>query len=76
MLAANFPYTPATALIFGLKESLAMLAEEGLANVFSRHARLAEACRRAVKAMGLKLLAQKYRRILEYPDRRLHARWF
>jgi len=55
----EFPYTPATALIFGLKESLAMLEEEGLANVFSRHARLAEACRRAVKAMGLKLLAKK-----------------
>jgi alanine-glyoxylate transaminase/serine-glyoxylate transaminase/serine-pyruvate transaminase len=55
----EFPYTPATALIFGLKESLAMLEEEGLANVFSRHARLAEACRRAVKATGLKLLARK-----------------
>jgi alanine-glyoxylate transaminase/serine-glyoxylate transaminase/serine-pyruvate transaminase len=55
----EFPYTPATALIFGLKESLAMLEEEGLTNVFSRHARLAEACRRAVKATGLKLLARK-----------------
>jgi alanine-glyoxylate transaminase/serine-glyoxylate transaminase/serine-pyruvate transaminase len=54
----EFPYTPATALIFGLKESLAMLEEEGLAHVFSRHGRLAEACRRAVKAMGLKLLAR------------------
>jgi alanine-glyoxylate transaminase / serine-glyoxylate transaminase / serine-pyruvate transaminase len=54
----EFPYTPATALIFGLKESLSMLEEEGLAHVFSRHARLAEACRRAVKAMGLKLLAR------------------
>jgi alanine-glyoxylate transaminase / serine-glyoxylate transaminase / serine-pyruvate transaminase len=55
----EFPYTPATALIFGLKESLAMLEEEGLGNVFSRHARLAEACRRAVKATGLQLLAKK-----------------
>jgi alanine-glyoxylate transaminase / serine-glyoxylate transaminase / serine-pyruvate transaminase len=54
----EFPYTPATALIFGLRESVAMLEEEGLSNVFSRHARLAEACRRAVKAMGLKLLAR------------------
>ena len=36
-----------------------MLQEEGLNNVFSRHARLAEACRRAVQAMGLKLLAKK-----------------
>jgi alanine-glyoxylate transaminase/serine-glyoxylate transaminase/serine-pyruvate transaminase len=41
-----------------LKESLAMLEEEGLPNVFHRHARLAEACRRAVQAMGLKLLAK------------------
>jgi len=56
--SGEFPYTPATALIFGLKESLAMLEEEGLAHVFSRHGRLAEACRRAVKAMGLKLLAR------------------
>ena len=54
----EFPYTPATALIFGLKESLAMLEEEGLANVFARHARLAESCRRAVGAMELKLLAK------------------
>ena len=54
----EFPYTPATALIFGLKESLAMLEEEGLANVFARHARLAEACRRAVAAMGLRMLAR------------------
>jgi alanine-glyoxylate transaminase/serine-glyoxylate transaminase/serine-pyruvate transaminase len=55
----EFPYTPATALIFGLKESLTMLEEEGLENVFSRHARLAEACRRAVKAAGLQLLARR-----------------
>lgn len=54
----EFPYTPATALLFGLRESLAMLHEEGLPNVFRRHARLAEACRRAVQAMGLKLLAK------------------
>ncbi len=54
----EFPYTPATALLFGLKESLAMLAEEGLPNVFRRHARLAEACRRAVQGMGLKILAK------------------
>ena len=54
----EFPYTPATALLFGLREGLAMLAEEGLPNVFRRHARLAEACRRAMKASGLKLLAK------------------
>ncbi len=54
----EFPYTPATALLFGLKESLAMLAEEGLPNVFLRYNRMAEACRRAVLAMGLKLLVK------------------
>ncbi len=54
----EFPYTPATALLFGLRESLAMLNEEGLANVFARHARLAEACRRAVRALGLGILCQ------------------
>lgn len=54
----EFPYTPATVLLFGLKESLAMLNEEGLPNVFQRHARLAEACRRAVRALGLQLLAK------------------
>lgn len=57
--AGEFPFTPATVLLFGLKESLAMLAEEGLTNVFSRHGRLAEACRRAVLGLGLKLLAKK-----------------
>ena len=54
----HFPYTPATALLFGLSESLKMLSEEGLENVFQRHARLAEACRRAIAAMNLKLFAQ------------------
>jgi len=54
----HFPYTPATALLFGLSESLKMLSEEGLQNVFHRHARLAEACRRAVEAMQLKLFAR------------------
>ena len=49
MLAANangfFPTTPATNLLFGLREALRMLSEEGLANVFTRHRRLAMACR-------------------------------
>ncbi|MGH8247184.1 MAG: pyridoxal-phosphate-dependent aminotransferase family protein [Gammaproteobacteria bacterium] len=60
MIAANkagfFPYTPATNLIFGLRESLQMLQEEGLEKVFCRHARLAEAARRAVRAWGLEIL--------------------
>ena len=54
----HFPYTPATALLFGLSESLKMLSEEGLDNVFHRHARLAGACRRGIEAMTLKLFAR------------------
>ena len=61
MLAANaqgfFPYTPATNLLYGLKEALAMLREEGLENVLARHARHAEATRRAVRGWGLEVLA-------------------
>ena len=51
-----FPYTPATNLLYGLHEALAMLREEGLENVFARHARHAEATRRAVRAWGLEIL--------------------
>jgi alanine-glyoxylate transaminase/serine-glyoxylate transaminase/serine-pyruvate transaminase len=54
----EFPYTPATTLLFGLREALAMLREEGLPNVFARHARLAAACRRAVRALGLEILCR------------------
>ena len=54
----QYPYTPATSLLFGLRESLTMLREEGLDDVFARHARLAEACRRAVRAWPLPLLCQ------------------
>jgi len=61
MLALNangfFPYTPATNLLYGLREALTMLREEGLANVFLRHCRLAEATRRAVRAWGLEIWA-------------------
>jgi alanine-glyoxylate transaminase / serine-glyoxylate transaminase / serine-pyruvate transaminase len=52
-----FPYTPATNLLFGLREALAMLREEGLDNVFARHARHAEATRRAVRGWDLEILA-------------------
>ena len=56
MLEANagyyFPYTPATNLLRGLQEALAMLEEEGLANVFARHDRHAAATRAAVEAWG------------------------
>ena len=62
MLEANqahvFPYTPATNLLYGLKEAIAMLEEEGLANVFARHQRHAKATRAAVDAWGLEVLAE------------------
>jgi alanine-glyoxylate transaminase/serine-glyoxylate transaminase/serine-pyruvate transaminase len=51
-----FPYTPATQMIYALNEGIAMLHEEGLDNVFARHARLGEATRRAVQAWGLENL--------------------
>jgi alanine-glyoxylate transaminase/serine-glyoxylate transaminase/serine-pyruvate transaminase len=61
MLAQNvngfFPYTPATNLLFGLRESLNMIREEGLQNVFARHERHGEATRRAVKTWGLENVA-------------------
>jgi alanine-glyoxylate transaminase/serine-glyoxylate transaminase/serine-pyruvate transaminase len=57
MIANNkngfFPYTPATNLLYALAESIDMLHEEGLDNVFARHDRHAEATRRAVRAWGL-----------------------
>lgn len=52
-----FPYTPATNLLYGLREAIAMLMEEGLSAVFARHARHGEATRCAVKAWGLDILA-------------------
>ena len=52
-----FPYTPATTLLYGLREALDMLAEEGLQAVFARHARHAHATRKAVGAWGLEILA-------------------
>jgi len=53
-----FPYTPATNLLYGLREALAMLDEEGLGAVFARHRRHAEATRRAVRAWGLEIVCQ------------------
>ena len=62
MLAANeagfFPYTPATNLLYGLREALRMLLDEGLEEVFERHHRLAEATRRAVRGWGLEILCR------------------
>lgn len=62
MLAAAetgvFPYTPPTNLLYGLREALAMLGEEGLPAVSARHARFAEATRRAVRGWGLEIVCQ------------------
>ena len=63
MLAANvngfFPTTPSTNLLFGLREALRMLVEEGLPVVFARHRRLAEAARAAVRAWNLEILCER-----------------
>jgi alanine-glyoxylate transaminase / serine-glyoxylate transaminase / serine-pyruvate transaminase len=61
ILAANangfWPYTPATNILYGLREALTMLHEEGLQNVYARHQRHAEATRAAVRGWGLEVLA-------------------
>jgi len=54
-----FPYTPATNLLWGLREALQMLHEEGLDNVFRRHDRHAEATRAAVRAWGLEVWCEE-----------------
>jgi len=54
-----FPYTPATNLLYGLREAIAMLLEEGLGQVFARHQRLAAATRAAVNHWGLEVLCQE-----------------
>jgi alanine-glyoxylate transaminase/serine-glyoxylate transaminase/serine-pyruvate transaminase len=59
MIAANdtgfFPYTPATNLLYGLREALTMLQEEGLEQVFQRHQRHARATQIAVEAWRLEV---------------------
>lgn len=63
MIKANrtggFPYTPPMSLIYGLREAVDMLLDEGLENVFTRHRRIAEGVRRAVSAWGLRLCAAR-----------------
>jgi alanine-glyoxylate transaminase/serine-glyoxylate transaminase/serine-pyruvate transaminase len=65
IIAANeqgaFPYTPATNLLYGLREAVAMLEEEGLPAVFARHARHARATRAAVHGWGLEVLCEDER---------------
>ncbi len=62
MLVANergfFPYTPPTNLLYGLREAIAMLMEEGLGNVFARHARHGEATRRAIETWGFETVCR------------------
>jgi aspartate aminotransferase-like enzyme len=53
------PYTTAVSLVIAASESLDMILEEGLENIFARHRNLAEACRAAVKALGLELFADE-----------------
>src|ERR1700688_560745 len=53
-----FPYTPPTNLLYGLREAMRMLQEEGLTNVFKRHDRHAEATRAAVRAWGLEIVCE------------------
>jgi alanine-glyoxylate transaminase / serine-glyoxylate transaminase / serine-pyruvate transaminase len=63
MLKANeagfYPYTPATNLLYALHEALQMLDEEGLENIFHRHARHSEATRAAAKAWGLEVVCEE-----------------
>ncbi len=56
-----FPYTPPTNLLYGLREALRMVQEEGLANVFRRHDRHAEATRAAARAWGLEIVCEEPR---------------
>lgn len=71
MLEANkgsfFPSTPSTNLLYGLREALRLLKEEGLDNIFARHIRHGEATRRAVRVWGLDILClnpQEYSPVL------------
>src|SRR5437867_10538551 len=56
MQRGYFPYTPATLMLYGLREAVRMLAEEGLPNVFARQGRLAEGVRCAVRAWGMSIV--------------------
>ena len=59
--SGSFPYTPATNLLYGLKEAIKMLHEEGLDKVFKRHDRHAKVTRLAVQAWGLEVLCKEER---------------
>jgi aspartate aminotransferase-like enzyme len=56
---AQTPWTPAISVVFGLSVSLDMMLKEGLANIFARHARVAQATRNGAKSLGLSLFAEE-----------------
>jgi len=56
--AGFFPYTPSTNILYGLREALKMMRDEGLETIWARHERFGRATRAAVKAWGLDILAQ------------------
>jgi alanine-glyoxylate transaminase/serine-glyoxylate transaminase/serine-pyruvate transaminase len=56
--AGFFPYTPSTNLLYGLREAITMLMEEGLKNVFARHERFGRATRAAARAWGLDIVCE------------------
>jgi alanine-glyoxylate transaminase / serine-glyoxylate transaminase / serine-pyruvate transaminase len=58
MAVGFFPYTPATNLLYAMREALAMLHEEGLTEVFARHQRHGDATRAAVRGWGLEVLCE------------------
>jgi len=62
----GYPYTPPIGLMNGLKESISMLFDEGLNEVFARHFRIAEGVRQAVSAWGMKLYAKSPRFVFRY----------
>lgn len=55
----NFPYTPPTAIYFGLQKSLEMILQEGIENVWARHRILAEALRESLKTINLEIIAEE-----------------
>ena len=59
--SGNVPYTPSLPLLYGLRESVKLLTEEGMSNVAARHHRLAEGTRKAVEGWGLKTLCREDR---------------
>eukprot|EP00210_Caulerpa_lentillifera_P002040 g1955.t1 len=59
--SGNTPYTPSLHLLYGLQESMKLLKEEGMENVYARHHRLAEGTRKAVEGWGLELLCKEKR---------------